>query len=205
MILCMKNYGTPTFLLALLLWNPSLAVSAENSKSQAEVKAWAQHIKGFLKGYLADEWGKGMKFSIESCRPNEMKLFQLLVGAIPSFTHTYKFKKDCDLEGRVVLKLRTPMNVKLKSRNLGSVTRFEALITVTPGKSESRGLEMKVATLVEKGAAFEGGAKAAEFSVNHEKTIGVDMLGMKLETRFQAGKLEISRFRGKPVSYTESF
>lgn len=205
MILSMKNYLSRLFLLTLLWSYPSPAVSAETPKSQADVKAWSQSLKGFLKGYLADEWSKGMKFSIESCRPDEMKLFQLLVGAIPSFTHVYKFKKDCDLEGKVTLKLRSPMDVDLKTRNLGTVTRFQGQVTVTPGKSEGMGLEMKVATTVEKGIAYEGTTAAAKFSVDHVKVVGVDMLQMQLETRSQSGTLKINEFRGKSLSFTEKF
>jgi len=200
----MRNLLIFVFALFLSYSSPGFTAGAQK-KPDGDVKAWSQNMKGFLKGYLADEWSKGMKFSIESCRPDEMKLFQLLVGAIPSFTHTYAFKKDCDLEGSVTLKLRSPMSVDLKTRNLGTVTRFQGQVTVAPGKSEGMGLEMKVHTTVEKGVAFEGETKAARFSVDHFKVMGVDMLQMQLETRSQAGTLKVSEFRGKPVSYSEKF
>jgi hypothetical protein len=206
MILSMKKpIQSLWFVCCLALPLSAYSANPAPSSKSAGVDTWTREMKSFLKGYLADQWTRGMKFSIESCRPDEMKLFQLLVGSLKSFTHEYKFKKDCDLEGTVTLRLRSPMDVDLETRNLGSVTRFQGLVTVTPGKSEGMGLEMKVLTTVDKGIAFEGDTKAAKFTVDHSKVMGVDMLQMALETRSQAGTLKVTEFRGKPVSLSEKF
>jgi hypothetical protein len=202
-LLSLALNGSPSFARGETRATKNDASKAEPASTDAD--AWVNTMKSFLRGYLADQWVKGMKFSIESCRPNEMKLFQLLSGAIKSFTHTYRFQKDCDLDGMVELRLRTPMDVDLKTRNLGSVTRFKGQVTVTPAKASGMGLELKLRTRVEEGEAFEGEKKAAALRVDHEKTVGLNMLEMTLETTAQTGSMKLSEFRGKPSELSSKF
>lgn len=135
-------------------------------------------------------------FSVDACKIPQKKLMELAFLRQP-IKASFKFMKDCDVEGEVELHVSKPFPVLLKVRNLDKYTSVRFNSTLSVG-SVDEGIGYKV-------ELSDGNLSSSKSNVQFKGFYNyiVSLDESKGASNSEGGELYIDSIDGKKVSFTK--